>query len=70
MMGWQPSFLRSDSTLERIFNTGEVLIQKGIKNDFVSYVNTGNLNVKKNDEIINTLSQGDVAGEMSFIAES
>ena len=54
----------------KVFNTDDILIQMGIKNKFVYFVNTGNLNVKKNNEIINTLSQGDVAGEMSFIAES
>ena len=55
---------------KRIYNTGDVLIHMGIKNKFLYFVNTGNLNVKKNKEILNTLSQGDVAGEMSFITES
>ena len=54
----------------KIYNTGDVLIHMGIKNKFLYFVNTGNLNVMKNNEILNTLSQGDVAGEMSFITES
>ena len=53
-----------------IYNTGDVLIHMGIKNKFLYFVNTGNLNVKRNNEVLNTLSQGDVAGEMSFITDS
>ena len=53
-----------------IYNIGDVLIHIGIKNKFLYFVNTGNLNVKRNNKILNTLSQGDVAGEMSFITES
>ena len=54
---------------KKLFNTGDVLIHMGIKNKFLYFVNTGHLNVKKNDEILNTLSQGDVVGEMSFITD-
>ena len=54
----------------KIYNAGDILIHTGIKNKLLYFVNAGNLNVKRNNKIIGTLSQGDVAGEISFITDS
>ena len=42
----------------------------GEKNKYLYFVNSGNLSVEKNNKKITNLSQGDIAGEMSFITDS
>jgi len=54
----------------RIYNVGDMLINMGEKNKYLYFINSGNLTVEKNKEKITTLSQGDIAGEMSFITDS
>ena len=54
----------------KIYGVGDTLISMGEKNKYLYFVNSGNLSVEKNNKKITNLSQGDIAGEMSFITDS
>ena len=54
----------------KIYGVGDTLISMGEKNKYLYFVNSGNLSVEKNNKKITNLSQGDIAGEMSFITDA
>ena len=54
----------------KLYDAGDKLISMGEKNEYLYFVNSGNLSVEKNKNKITNLSQGDIAGEMSFITDS
>ena len=76
---WQNNFIgltvQEFKTIKKISNSklydvGDKLISMGKKNKYLYFVNSGNLSVEKNNKKITTLSQGDIAGEMSFITDA
>ena len=76
---WQNNFIgltvQEFKTIKKISNSklykvGDKLISMGEKNKYLYFVNSGNLSVEKNKKKITNLSQGDIAGEMSFITDS
>ena len=76
---WQNNFIgltvQEFKTIKKIsksklYKVGDKLISMGEKNKYLYFVNSGNLSVEKNKKKITHLSQGDIAGEMSFITDS
>ena len=48
----------------------EKIISKGQETKYIYFILSGKLNIKINNSIVNVLSVGDVAGEMSFLNET
>ncbi len=52
------------------YKAGDVLTEMGEENHFLYFVTSGQLEVRREGESINTLVSGDVIGEMSFLTET
>jgi hypothetical protein len=52
------------------YNSGDVLTQTGRDNHSLYFITSGQMDVRRDGESINSLATGDVIGEMSFLTEA
>ncbi|SVC75256.1 uncharacterized protein METZ01_LOCUS328110, partial [marine metagenome] len=74
---WQSNFLGLTADeyrrIQKLFEfqtyaLGDHLTRIGRDNHFLFFVTAGQLDVRRDGELINTLTQGDLVGEMSFLS--
>ena len=57
-------------TTNQIFKTNDIVITKGQETKYIYFIVSGYLQAKIDEDIIKILSNGDIAGEMSFLTDT